>query len=65
MQRTNYLASRSTIKFQSMHPIKDATDAFVKPVNVSAISIHAPYKGCNLHNNGDVLTLENFNPCTL
>ena len=34
-------------KFQSMHPIKDATYANILLISFLDISIHAPYKGCN------------------
>ena len=34
--------------FQSMHPIKDATPITVELRVGTAISIHAPYKGCNV-----------------
>ena len=34
-------------KFQSMHPIKDATRFFNLCHFERSISIHAPYKGCN------------------
>ena len=33
--------------FQSMHPIKDATESFYVCRMCGGISIHAPYKGCN------------------
>ena len=34
--------------FQSMHPIKDATQTGEGFMDIDSISIHAPYKGCNL-----------------
>ena len=34
-------------KFQSMHPIKDATVPHSSANLSNSISIHAPYKGCN------------------
>ena len=34
-------------KFQSMHPIKDATKLERGDIYDENISIHAPYKGCN------------------
>ena len=35
------------VGFQSMHPIKDATDMEELGYTTAYISIHAPYKGCN------------------
>ena len=32
-----------------MHPIKDATIDDKKDEIINFISIHAPYKGCNVH----------------
>ena len=42
----------SRCKFQSMHPIKDATVASRKLQVSDQISIHAPYKGCNQNQYG-------------
>ena len=50
MQLTNCEYSFSCLRFQSMHPIKDATYMSFKTIETQEISIHAPYKGCNTSN---------------
>ena len=46
------------IIFQSMHPIKDATFVAEKAEPRVSISIHAPYKGCNEHDECRCVLLE-------
>ena len=43
-----FLVSPSWWRFQSMHPIKDATEIASYLEKYDFISIHAPYKGCNI-----------------
>ena len=48
MQQLEFLHKDFFYLFQSMHPIKDATIAEGYKEVVVVISIHAPYKGCNM-----------------
>ena len=48
MQHLTLQKSMMNKKFQSMHPIKDATKFSPQMLHKSNISIHAPYKGCNM-----------------
>ena len=47
MQQAEQSRRKLTKKFQSMHPIKDATKQILEGEIEDEISIHAPYKGCN------------------
>ena len=47
--RTYLVVIKLIDKFQSMHPIKDATNYLPARISSFQISIHAPYKGCNLY----------------
>ena len=47
MQRFRHLQQKGCSRFQSMHPIKDATLPPLAAEGLFTISIHAPYKGCN------------------
>ncbi len=58
MQPTNRRNKTTIDKFQSMHPIKDATGTKRRLQRLRKISIHAPYKGCNI-------TLEEVLQCLL
>ena len=48
MQQALNLRLLALILFQSMHPIKDATHDKSPIGLLYPISIHAPYKGCNV-----------------
>ena len=48
MQQAEQSRRKLTKKFQSMHPIKDATKQILEGEIEDEISIHAPYKGCNI-----------------
>ncbi len=49
MQRISIkVTSGLSLLFQSMHPIKDATLIGTGDAWTENISIHAPYKGCNV-----------------
>ena len=47
MQRVDNNHDLGEFVFQSMHPIKDATNFQMPDTTFFRISIHAPYKGCN------------------
>ena len=55
---------QGTTKFQSTHPLRDATSSFNRRVIIMDISIHAPLTGCDLTLRVTLLDVFNFNPRT-
>ena len=65
MQQCFRIPFESLLQFQSMHPIKDATQAFADEYIITGFQSMHPIKDATLAPIVSYELTKNFNPCTL